>query len=435
MAKVASPNSELTPMSGKYVWKEDSSGKGCLEFVSNNPNADKQEKRKRAKEGKRNDRVASGLGKSNAMKGRGQQRLNPPKSPKPGKQSESHSIVTLDKIKAVALNLVSEMEEIAPTFEVLFDTPEFNNFLLHLLSYFHCFFEKLHAEHKLNISTYIEPSLSEKKAHADACVKLELTQKLLGQSYCMLVLGLGISTPHHMDHGESRVSSTYKDRDMYETLYSFCTYFVWVTFRRKEFESVKKEVGRMLRSDTFNPAIRVKNAPDEQKKDKDDGEEKKELQREKKLTPAEYRRLHTKRPAIKSIINQRSPAVVAILPSPKEEANWLFRMRHPLSPNSMGKLAGEKDVENLEQELKHEIVSPQRKNFKVGILGEPMSLFNPITLHPLGTENEDEDNEGEEGEQKQPDDACADKTHQPDQGLSRQQTAVSMRTEAFSDDE
>ena len=45
----------------------------------------------------------------------------------------------------------------------------------------------------------------------------------------------------------------------------------------------------MLRSDTFNPAERVKNAPDQEVEEENREEEKKP---EKKLTPAEYRRLH-----------------------------------------------------------------------------------------------------------------------------------------------
>lgn len=34
-------------------------------------------------------------------------------------------------------------------------TDQFDNFLLHLLSYFHCFFDKLHQEHKINTTTYM----------------------------------------------------------------------------------------------------------------------------------------------------------------------------------------------------------------------------------------------------------------------------------------
>lgn len=45
---------------------------------------------------------------------------------------------------------------------------------------------------------------------------------------------------------------------MFEDLYLFCTYVIWVTFRRKEWERVKVEVGNMLRSKAFNPALQQK---------------------------------------------------------------------------------------------------------------------------------------------------------------------------------
>ena len=44
----------------------------------------------------------------------------------------------------------------------------------------------------------------------------------------------------------------------------------------------------------------------------------------------------------------------------------------------------------------------------MGILGEQLSQFNPVTLSPLGQENEDEENEGEEGGQKQTEEASTD---------------------------
>lgn len=47
-----------------------------------------------------------------------------------------------------------------------------------------------------------EPSLTEKQAYADSKAKLKVAQKLLGQSYCMLVLGLGLEPQHHMYCGQ-----------------------------------------------------------------------------------------------------------------------------------------------------------------------------------------------------------------------------------------
>lgn len=29
-----------------------------------------------------------------------------------------------------------------------------------------------------------------------------------------------------------------------QTLYSFCAYFVWIAFKKKEYENVRKEIGR-----------------------------------------------------------------------------------------------------------------------------------------------------------------------------------------------
>lgn len=48
----------------------------------------------------------------------------------------------------------------------------------------------------------------------------------------------------------------------FQTLHHYCCFVVWITFRRKHFDLIKKEMGTTLRSDTFNPAIRVKNAPE-----------------------------------------------------------------------------------------------------------------------------------------------------------------------------
>ena len=47
-----------------------------------------------------------------------------------------------------------------------------------------------------------EPSLAEKKAYEDACAKLGIAQKQLGQAYCILVLGLGLEQQHHMACGQ-----------------------------------------------------------------------------------------------------------------------------------------------------------------------------------------------------------------------------------------
>lgn len=384
MAKVTS--NDLLPVTGRWVWKDEPCG---LEFVSNNPQAEKGKRGKKHHDNKVQGRVAS------SRRARAGQRLGNKGQSK--KDQVEHTSVLLDDIKSVALDMMCEVELVPETFEELLRAEQFDIFLLHLLSYFGCFFEKITQENKKN-PMYIEPSLSEKKAYANTLERVEVAQKLLGRSYCILVLGLGLDKLHHMECGTSRVSTTHKDRSIFETFYTFCTFVVWITFRRKEFEVIKKEIGRMLRSDTFNPAIRVKYAPDEHR-DSEQKEKKsaKDGHALDKLSPAEYRRLHPRRPPIKSIINQRSPAIVSILPSPKEEADWLFRRTGGLSPTSLAKY-GHEDEELEEVVERFKDLAIDVKKFRAGILGEPYSLFNPVTLTPLGADNEDDEHEGEEGE-------------------------------------
>lgn len=45
---------------------------------------------------------------------------------------------------------------------------------------------------------------------------------------------------------------------LHQCLYSFFCYVAWVTFSRKDLRGIQEEVGRLLRSDTFNPALRTR---------------------------------------------------------------------------------------------------------------------------------------------------------------------------------
>jgi protein phosphatase 1 regulatory subunit 36 len=317
------------------------------------------------------------------------------------------------------------MESVSPAFEALAITPQFDDFLMYLLNYFHWFFEKRAQDTKPNPMN-IEPSRAEIQLHQELCDKLENARKQLGRAYCVLILGIGLGDHHHMSCGRSRVSSTYKDRQMYETMYSFLTFLVWICFKRKEFEVVKKEIGRILRSDTFNPALRVKMAP---------AETHEEGEAEKKLTPAEYRRLHGKRPPIKSIINQRSLVLVSIMPDPREEADWLFNRSGALSPTTLNNMAKE-ELDEIGPSVGYQDINLSK--LKVGIIGEPCSQFNPITLTPLGLDTEEE--EDSERAEREANEAKA-KAAVPHRDstvkqLSRQATAIStVTTDAHLSDE
>jgi len=205
------------------------------------------------------------------------------------------------------------------------------------------------------------------------------------------VLGIGMADNHHMNGGSSRVSNTYKDRSMFETLYSFCTFVVWVTFKRQDFEIIRQEVNRMLRSDTFNPSLRPKHS--EQGTIEDD--ESSEIVMHKKQTPAEYRRTLGKRPSKMDIVNQRSTVMISILPLPKEEADWLYNKKGAVSRGKKEEMKG-KDLSLDEREQQYNKIDNVTINNNIGIIGMPLRLFNLLTLTLLDDEQDKNTNKNNE---------------------------------------
>ncbi|XP_033127774.1 protein phosphatase 1 regulatory subunit 36-like isoform X2 [Anneissia japonica] len=422
---ISAPN----PVKGHWYWKDETQ---TLEFQANISHSinEKDRKSRRSKNitfadaGKKDRATPVKIEKGQGAGGRGHRGLTNKSSVKGGAKETT---VTLERIKDVTLACLNEVNFSTELFEMsLLSLEQFDGFLLGLLNYFASFFDKIALENKPKPMT-TEPSQKEKKEMASIIGRMEATQKCLAQSYCVLVLGLGLQNHHHMACGGSRVSSTYRDRLMYESLYKFCVYVVWIAFRRKDYDVIHKEVGRILRSDVFNPALRVKNAPPED----DLAEQDKKLQTEidyetwKKdiLTPAEHRKLKPKRPAITSIINQRSPMLVSVLPTPKEESSWLFQSHRPNTSGNM----------NI-QDHGEKIVFGTRLSKRVGILGEHLSGFNPNTLAAVGSEH-DEEHEETESRRESIFGSSGSKSGTPaNRGLSRQLTEVSHAvTDVFSD--
>ena len=70
------------------------------------------------------------------------------------------------------------------------------------------------------------------------------------------VSGLEMPSLHHMECGSSRVSALQRDKSLFERFYTFVTYLVWVCFKRKDISTIECEVGRILKSNYFNPFAR-----------------------------------------------------------------------------------------------------------------------------------------------------------------------------------
>lgn len=299
-----------------------------------------------------------------------------PASPNPGlKANKQHNrSILLDDVKRVAFDImhISEEYEMSLLFEETLRGNQLDDLLSILVIYFKAYFDKVALESKPNVMGY-ELSSAEKKTCSMVMKQLELSQKMLGEKYCILILGLDTEKQHHMACGKQRKSYTKKDKDFYESLYSYCCLVVWITFRRNDFQLIQEELGRLFRSQAYNPFSRPV----------DDHEfrlafelTKLEIQ-DISLGPKSIRK--NKRPPIKSILNQRSPVLVSLFPNSKESALVLLDRHNPLTFNK------KKDMNENSIMLDLSL-----SKLNVGIIGESMSCFNSHTLAPFGDEIDDE---------------------------------------------
>ncbi|KAK1805156.1 hypothetical protein P4O66_019511 [Electrophorus voltai] len=281
-------------------------------------------------------------------------------------------------VPEVAVALVQEKDglPIPQCFLNMIQSRELDEFLAGLLLYLSCHLEKRALEERPK-ALMTEQSVMEKQVMAETSAKVELAKKHLGFCYSALVLGLGLSQQHHMVCGRTRVSSTYRDRHLYEDL-----------------KGIQAEIGHLFRSDLFNPALRAQG--------KEPEGEQEELQTTQKEGQSETKgprqavlnnRKSQRGPALSSIVTQRSPIMVSLLPSPREKAPHLFQtfFSHKQQPATLS------DSEALMEELRQQLAS---LNF--GILGKPLSQFSYTTLVPHGDKNEVE----EEGDEDSSGDDC-----------------------------
>ncbi|XP_039597942.1 protein phosphatase 1 regulatory subunit 36 [Polypterus senegalus] len=372
---------------GRWNWNEDTRS---LEFFSFSSSVESKDKRKKSNKtinfqdfgSKHSDRLPSAPARgANDAKTTADKKKNQKAesgSPKPALKQGHHERVTLEDVKAVALGLLKENENqtIASWFMALIRSPQLNDFLSALLLYLSFYFEEKAVIKKWASLLLREPSLQDKRDLALLHAKVEAARKQFALTYSILVLGLGIEEQHHLACGKKRGSSTCKDRLLFECIYNYCAYVAWVTFRRKDLPGIQEEVYRLFRTDNFNAIRRVR--IEEKSKAK-------VVSKGGRASPSNVRRSLPKRPSIKSIIHQRSPAMVSLLPSPKESALHLYKQRHLSQEGSTDVF----DLDALSEEITAALSS------KIGIIGEPLRHFNPQTLIPRDTEREEENEETE----------------------------------------
>ncbi|CAF0751464.1 unnamed protein product [Brachionus calyciflorus] len=327
-----------------------------------------------------------------------------------------NTIISINDVKNAALYMLSKRYYIPVEFERYCNDPKskeaFEEYLLTLANYFYWFFEAIDSKILIN-PMCIERSQEEKKRIELAEKMILKTLKSLARCYCTIILGLGSEEYHHMNAGKNRVSSGFKDRGLYETLYPFCIFFVWITFKRRDYELIRTEIGRLLRSESFNSEIRVESILEEEnrkpttritkripekrltdskkKKSKEEIDaEKDAYKKAKDLILSQYAENKILLNEFKSKINkqsaavvktQRSPALVSILPRPEENSKHLFvRKGESLKKSSFSNNEEEEDDDD------DDFVDLIKE---IGLIGQPMKYYHEKTLAILGNSEED----------------------------------------------
>ncbi|XP_060117794.1 protein phosphatase 1 regulatory subunit 36 isoform X2 [Heteronotia binoei] len=298
------------------------------------------------------------------------------KVPRPPKRGQNE-LITLEDVKYAAMFLAHDDDTLdVPSFSVVLRCKQLDDFLMALLYYINFFLEKFTLENNPRYCMGGQPSALEKQEMMETQRKMEVAKKHLAEVYCILILGLGMTEQHHMACGKRKTSASKKDRDFFEGLYNFSSYVAYVAFKQRNLKEIQKEVGRLLRTNIFNPALRERTRAKQMMKT--------DVTQELKKTPFSHRRSPSARqPAIRSVLDQRSPVLSTLLPMAKDSAQYLFQ-DHYLHPSRTPRTVHAEDLPSLSS-----IVTES----KIGIIGAPRNKFSPHTLLPIRTEEEEEEEE------------------------------------------
>uniref|UniRef100_A0A8C6ISU8 Uncharacterized protein n=1 Tax=Melopsittacus undulatus TaxID=13146 RepID=A0A8C6ISU8_MELUD len=225
-----------------------------------------------------------------------------------------HEYVTLDDVKYAALLLKDTHESHHMlSFEEVMGNEKLDDFLMALLFYISFYLEKIALEKKYRSLSLTMISF-EKTEMDNVLEKIAMSRIHLAKVYCNLILG------RRMAQQSSRKGkpSLQKDRSYFEGLYNFSSYVIWLVFRRKHFQVIREEIGRLLFSDVFNPALRGKKNIELQER----GNGTADANTAQLLYPRKGRDKH---PSISTMIQQCSPVLSTLLPLPKDSAQYLFQ--------------------------------------------------------------------------------------------------------------
>ncbi|KAK2873125.1 hypothetical protein Q8A67_023022 [Cirrhinus molitorella] len=298
--------------------------------------------------------------------------------------------VTIQNVKLAAVCLLQKNDRfpIPPRFLSLLKSEELDELLANLLLYFSCYFEKKALEEKPTFVIAGASLLSDSEMQMTA--KLELAQRQLAVCYFRLQMKL---LPHQQQISDrvrmSLNASIDRDMQLNECLLRFYSYAVWVTFERRGLRGIRMETGWLFGSNMFNPTLNESKKGSKVQESLQMSQSKVLNSRQTSLNNRKSNSL----PPLNKIINQHSPLMVSLLPTPQEMASHLFgRFRGPKPPSTEHR-DSETVIEGLREQLKEQL-----KSLSFGILGRPLSLFSSETLKPHEGQSEEEtENEEDEG--------------------------------------
>ncbi|KAM9340207.1 protein phosphatase 1 regulatory subunit 36 [Symphorus nematophorus] len=382
------------PPPGRWVWDDEAR---TVEFVSSSPAEEGVLNKRRQSNVSFNDlqQRAEWLAGVCRLNNRGRQSLRKSLCPahlnayRSSVMKRRGDSITTDDVKQVAVSLLQEnyLLPIPLCFLAVLKSKELDEVLTALLLYLSCFFEHKYLENKPKPSMVVD-IITEHRMMAEALAKMEIAQKKLAVSYFSLIMGLEIEQHQQTSYHKGRMPSNSAEWLLHACLYSFFCYVAWVTFGRKDLRDIQEEVGRLLYSDTFNTAMKNRTDATVNGSVKTGEADPKETG----CNSTFMHRTSQRRPAFSTTVNQPSPLMMSLLPSPKERSPHLFlsgRARRQNSPH-----AEHCDTKALTEELNQQLAS-----VSFGILGKPLRQFCRSTLIPHGEEknNRDEDDDHEPG--------------------------------------
>ncbi|KAM6274270.1 LOW QUALITY PROTEIN: protein phosphatase 1 regulatory subunit 36 [Porphyrio hochstetteri] len=279
-----------------------------------------------------------------------------------------HEYVTLDDVKYAALLLKKENDSHHMlSFSEVMRNKKLDEFLMALLFYLSLYLEKIALEkkHRSLISTLI---VTEEEEMDNMSAKLVVARIRLAKVYGNLILEQGMAQQLHVPGGK-RKTSLQKDRRFFEGFYNFCSRVAWLVFRRKHLV-IREEIGRLLCSNVFNPALRDRSNTDWQKA----GHQTSDAST---IRLPHLRKVGAKHPSIYSMVHQHSPLLNVLLPLPKDGAQHPSLNSPPRTPDSLP------DFSEL-------------FTTKVGIIGAHCSELKSLMSMPDGTMEDEEEEEQEE---------------------------------------